>query len=58
MSSVLIIGAGGAGSVTAHKCAMNRDVFRTIHLASRTLAKCEAVQKACPTPNRHFASRR
>ena len=50
MSSVLIIGAGGAGRVAAIKCAMNRDVFTAIHLASRTLAKCEAVRAACPTP--------
>lgn len=50
MSTVLIIGAGGAGAVVARKCATNRDVFTNIHLASRTLAKCEAVQRACPTP--------
>ena len=48
--SVLIIGAGAAGSVAARKCAMNRDVFTGIHLASRTLAKCEAVQRDCLTP--------
>jgi saccharopine dehydrogenase (NAD+, L-lysine-forming) len=47
---VLIIGAGAAGSVAAKKCAMNRDVFREIHLASRTLAKCEAVRRQCATP--------
>ena len=41
MGNVLIIGAGGAGSVTAKKCAMNRDVFDSIHLASRSIAKCE-----------------
>lgn len=50
MMKVLIIGAGAAGSVVAKKCAMNRDVFSHIHLASRTLSKCEAVQKACKTP--------
>lgn len=47
MDNVLIIGAGGAGSVVAKKCAMNRDVFKTIHLASRTLSKCEAIKKDC-----------
>jgi saccharopine dehydrogenase (NAD+, L-lysine-forming) len=47
---VLIIGAGGAGSVAAKKCAMNRDVFTDIHLASRTLAKCERVRAGCATP--------
>ena len=50
MDSVLIIGAGAAGSVTAQKCAMNRDVFKKIHLASRRLVSCEKVQKQCKTP--------
>lgn len=49
MDNVLIIGAGGAGSVVAKKCAMNRDVFKKIHLASRTLSKCEAIKKDCPS---------
>ncbi|MGH1375499.1 MAG: saccharopine dehydrogenase family protein [Alphaproteobacteria bacterium] len=44
--NVLIIGAGGAGSVVAKKCAMNADVFTNIHLASRTVSKCEAIQKS------------
>ena len=47
---VLIIGAGAAGSVATKKCAMNRDVFTEIHLASRTLAKCEAIKRECTTP--------
>ncbi|MEQ1612782.1 MAG: saccharopine dehydrogenase NADP-binding domain-containing protein, partial [Hyphomicrobiaceae bacterium] len=47
---MLIIGAGAAGSVTAQKCAMNRDVFKKIHLASRRLVSCEKVQKQCRTP--------
>ena len=50
MDSVLIIGAGAAGSVTAQKCAMNRDVFKHIHLASRRLESCVNVQKQCKTP--------
>lgn len=45
--NVLIIGAGAAGAVVAKKCAMNRDVFKQIHLASRTLSKCEKIQKEC-----------
>lgn len=45
MSNVLIIGAGGVGSVVAHKCAMNSDVFTNITLASRTVSKCEAIAK-------------
>jgi saccharopine dehydrogenase (NAD+, L-lysine-forming) len=43
MSKVLIIGAGGVGSVVAHKCAMNSDVFQEIVLASRTKSKCDAI---------------
>ena len=50
MGSVLIIGAGGAGSVVAKKCAMNSAVFNRIHLASRTLGKCERIQRECATP--------
>lgn len=50
MDSVLIIGAGAAGSVTAQKCAMNRDVFKHIHLASRRLESCEKVAARCVTP--------
>lgn len=43
MANVLIIGAGGVGSVVAHKCAMNSTVFTTIMLASRTKAKCDRI---------------
>ena len=43
MANVLIIGAGGVGSVVAHKCAMNSDVFTTIMLASRTKTKCDRI---------------
>ena len=43
MSKVLIIGAGGVGSVVAQKCAANPDVFTEILLASRTLSKCDAI---------------
>ncbi len=45
MATVLIIGAGGVGSVTAHKCAMNSDVFTKIHLASRTIGKPNAIKR-------------
>ena len=43
MSKVLVIGAGGVGSVAVHKMAMNADIFGEIHLASRTKAKCDAI---------------
>ena len=40
---VLIIGAGGVGTVVAKKVAMNHDVFTDITLASRTKSKCDAI---------------
>jgi saccharopine dehydrogenase (NAD+, L-lysine-forming) len=43
MSRVLIIGAGGVGSVAVHKCAQVPEVFTEIHLASRTKSKCDAI---------------
>lgn len=43
MSKVLVIGAGGVGSVAVHKMAMNPDIFSDITLASRTLSKCGAI---------------
>ncbi|MBT8452823.1 MAG: saccharopine dehydrogenase family protein [Deltaproteobacteria bacterium] len=45
MSKVLIIGAGGVGGVVTHKCAEDRDTFSEIVLASRTLSRCEGIQK-------------
>jgi saccharopine dehydrogenase (NAD+, L-lysine forming) len=45
VSKVLIIGAGGVGGVVAHKCAQLPEVFSEITLASRTLARCEGIQK-------------
>ena len=41
--NVLIIGAGGVAQVVAHKCAQHNDVLGDIHIASRTLAKCNAI---------------
>jgi saccharopine dehydrogenase (NAD+, L-lysine-forming) len=43
MAKVIIIGAGGVGTVVAHKCAQNHDVFTEIVLASRTQSKCDAI---------------
>lgn len=45
MSKVLIIGAGGVGGVVAHKCAQAPEVFSEILLASRTLSRCEKIQR-------------
>ncbi|WP_386683123.1 saccharopine dehydrogenase NADP-binding domain-containing protein [Loktanella sp. R86503] len=41
--NVLIIGAGGVAQVVAHKCAQNNDRLGDIHIASRTVAKCDAI---------------
>jgi saccharopine dehydrogenase (NAD+, L-lysine-forming) len=43
MGKVLIIGAGGVGSVVAQKCARLPDVFSEITLASRTKEKCDRI---------------
>ncbi len=43
MGKVLIIGAGGVGTVVAHKVAQNADVFTDIMLASRTKSKCDVI---------------
>jgi saccharopine dehydrogenase (NAD+, L-lysine-forming) len=43
MASVLIIGAGGVGTVVAHKVASVPQVFTDITLASRTKSKCDAI---------------
>ncbi len=43
MNRILIIGAGGVGNVTTHKCAQDPDTFPEIALASRTLSKCRAI---------------
>lgn len=45
MSKVLIIGAGGVGNVVVKKCAQVPEVFSEIVLASRTLSRCEKIQK-------------
>jgi len=43
MAKVLIVGAGGVGNVVAHKCAQAPEIFDDIVLASRTVAKCDAI---------------
>jgi saccharopine dehydrogenase (NAD+, L-lysine-forming) len=46
VSKVLVIGAGGVGSVAVHKMAMNAAIFSGIHLASRTVSKCDAIAES------------
>ncbi|ATG75591.1 saccharopine dehydrogenase C-terminal domain-containing protein [Zobellella denitrificans] len=41
--NVLIIGAGGVAQVVAHKCAQHNDVLGNIHIASRTVEKCQKI---------------
>lgn len=43
MGKVLIIGAGGVGTVVAHKMAALPEVFTEIMLASRIKSKCDAI---------------
>ena len=50
MSKVLIIGAGGVGSVVTHKCAQVPEVFSEIILASHTLEKCEKIKNQIKRP--------
>lgn len=49
--NVLIIGAGGVAQVVAHKCAMHNDVLGEIHIASRTLDKCNAIAQSVVEKN-------
>lgn len=46
MGKVLIIGAGGVGTVVVHKVAQNPEVFTEVMLASRTKSKCDAIAQA------------
>ena len=41
--NVLIIGAGGVAQVVAHKAAQHNDRLGDLHIASRTLGKCQAI---------------
>ncbi len=43
MGKIIIIGAGGVGTVVAHKCAQHPEVFSEIVIASRTKSKCDAL---------------
>jgi saccharopine dehydrogenase (NAD+, L-lysine-forming) len=52
MSRILIIGAGGVGGVVTHKCAQVPQVFGDIVLASRNLAKCNAIAAQLARPIR------
>jgi saccharopine dehydrogenase-like NADP-dependent oxidoreductase len=49
--NVLIIGAGAVGAVVAHKCAQNSDVFGSVCLSSKTIAKCKAIVRSVEDKN-------
>ncbi len=40
---VMMIGAGGVGTVVAHKIAEHPDIFSELIIASRTKSKCDAI---------------
>ncbi len=46
MNNVLVVGAGGVGSVAVHKMAMNSELFQTITLASRRKFKCDEIAQS------------
>jgi len=50
MGKVLIIGAGGVGTVVAHKVAAHPEVFTEIMLASRTKSKCDSIAAELKRP--------
>ena len=60
---ILIIGAGGVAHVAAHKVAQNNDILGDLCIASRTLAKCDAIiesikrKKSAKNPRRKIYSR-
>lgn len=56
MSKVLVIGAGGVGTVVVRKMAMVPEVFSEILLASRTKSKCDVIAAACGTDRVKTAS--
>lgn len=49
--NLLIIGAGGVAHVVAHKIAQNNARLGEIHIASRKLAKCEAIVRSVHEKN-------
>ena len=53
MSKLLVIGCGGVASVAIQKCCQNHETFPELCIASRTVAKCDALKaklEAAGTP--------
>lgn len=55
MAKVLVIGAGGVGTVVAHKMAQLPEIFTEVLIASRTYSKVEKILKKLNKPNFHGA---
>lgn len=51
--NILVIGAGGVGSAYIRKAMQFPETFNEIHLASRTLSKCEILKKEYPELSIH-----
>ena len=51
MGKVLMIGAGGVGTVVAYKLAQHPEVFEQIVIASRTKSKCDALAASIGAKN-------
>jgi saccharopine dehydrogenase (NAD+, L-lysine-forming) len=51
MAKVVIIGAGGVGTVVTHKAAQVPEVFTDILLASRTKSRCDSIAQAVGVAN-------
>ncbi|WP_412058808.1 saccharopine dehydrogenase C-terminal domain-containing protein [Bartonella sp. DGB2] len=49
--NVLIIGAGGVAQVVAHKCAQYNHELGALHIASRSVHKCEAIIQSVQEKN-------
>ncbi len=49
--NILIIGAGAVGAVSAHKCSQRSDVFASVCLASKTVAKCDKIIESIKSKN-------
>ena len=45
MSKLLVIGCGGVASVAIQKCCQNFKTFPELCIASRTVAKCDALKE-------------
>lgn len=55
--NVLIIGAGGVAHVVAHKLAWTSDDIGDIHIASRTIEKCDAIAASIRARSSAFQAR-